>query len=207
MKNIVTIDFDVIMAPSINLYNHMIGVNNWENSFMDNPQLSLSRGDYAQYVQLTNWIMLIASKMSPANIHFIHSHENVINFIPEEKDEELTIVNIDHHHDISYNDKDSTEQIEDLNCGNWVKYISETRNLTRYIWINNTNSTDPHEATRDIIAINCALQNYNLNTLAAPDTLIICLSEEWVPPTIRPLFFLWMDLLNNFYNCHFDFED
>jgi hypothetical protein len=50
MKNIVTIDFDIIMAPSINLYNHMIGPNNWENSFMDNPQLSLSRGDYVQYV-------------------------------------------------------------------------------------------------------------------------------------------------------------
>ena len=206
MKNIVTIDFDIIMAPSINLYNHMIGNTNWNNAFMDDPQLALSRGDYAQYVQLTNWVMNVAQKMNPSQIHFIHSHEHVMNFIPE-GDEELSIINIDHHHDISYNDKDSTETIETLNCGNWVKYIAEHKNLARYIWLNNTNSTEPHEATKSILSTSCALQNYYLTTLSAPDILIICLSEEWVPPTIRPLFFLWMDLLNGYYNCHFDFED
>lgn len=42
MHSIVSIDFDIIMAPSIWLYNNMIGPEKWENEFMQNPQLALS---------------------------------------------------------------------------------------------------------------------------------------------------------------------
>ena len=206
MKRIITIDFDVIMSPSITLYNDMIGPQQWEQTFMNDPQLALSRGDYARYAQLTAWLMIIAKELQPSAIHFIHSHDHIMKYIPKDN-EELTIVNIDHHHDISYNDKDSNEMIEVLTCGNWIKYISENRKLARYIWINNSNSTPPHEATKNLISMNCLLQNYNLNNLTAPDVLVLCLSDEWVPPPIRPLFFLWMHLLGEYYDCNFEFED
>lgn len=42
MINIVSIDFDIIMAPSIELYNNIIGPGKWENNFQKNHQLMLS---------------------------------------------------------------------------------------------------------------------------------------------------------------------
>ena len=35
MKKILTIDFDIIMAPSIELYNEKVPANSWENLLQD----------------------------------------------------------------------------------------------------------------------------------------------------------------------------
>ena len=40
-------------------------------------------------------------------------------------------------------------------------------------------------------------------SIQSPDILFICLSEPWTPPEVRPLFFTWMDLYNNYFNTHF----
>ena len=37
MLNIVSIDFDIIMAPSIELYNSMVNPGCWEENFLNNP--------------------------------------------------------------------------------------------------------------------------------------------------------------------------
>ena len=38
MKKILTIDFDIIMAPSIELYNNKVHPNCWEEDFANNHQ-------------------------------------------------------------------------------------------------------------------------------------------------------------------------
>ena len=37
-----------------------------------------------------------------------------------------------------------------------------------------------------------------------PDELVICLSEPWVPPHLRDLYFTIIDIANYKYNTHFD---
>ena len=138
MYNIVSIDFDIIMAPSIELYNNIVGPNRWEEDFIYNPQLALSQADLIHYKNLTNWLLDVVPQMDPSNIHFIENHEDIVKYC----DRECSITNIDHHHDIVYN-KDEINIIlpdDKLNCGNWVKYLFENNKLKYYHWINNGNS-------------------------------------------------------------------
>ena len=50
--NVLTIDFDIIMAPSINLYNNMVPKEDWDD-LERNPQINLSFADYQIYQKLT----------------------------------------------------------------------------------------------------------------------------------------------------------
>lgn len=71
-------------------------------------------------------------------------------------------MNIDHHHDLGYPNKDHPEQSNRLNCGNWVKYVP---NLQQYFWIKNTNSI-PKE---DEFISTANIMEYELNNLTTPD--------------------------------------
>ena len=53
MKNILTIDFDIIMAPCIELYNNMVPEMDWD-IMTDFPQGQLFNADLNLYQFLTN---------------------------------------------------------------------------------------------------------------------------------------------------------
>lgn len=199
--NVLTIDFDIIMAPSINLYNNMVPKEDWDD-LERNPQINLSFADYQIYQKLTILLSQLITSLNFSQIHFIQDHEQVNQVIGTEPIE--TLVNIDHHHDVSYAD-----EIEKLNCGNWVYYLKQNNSLQNYIWIHNTNSTFiPNDKSfAAIIDESYNFDDYNLDNLTKQnfDKLIICLSPPWVPPRQRALFYLWMDLFNNYYHTHFDF--
>ena len=208
MYNIVTIDFDIIMAPSIMLYNNMVGPGKWEEDFMNNPQLALSTADLQHYQVLMQWLLKTVPVMSKENIHFIFDHEKIINFLPETEDD-IIITNIDHHHDVVYEDSHKKEKItkDNLTCGNWVKYIADNKNLLRYNWICNGNSERVDKNFAHLVTSTVDLREYNFNNLSTPDCLIICLSPFWIPPTYRPLFYTILDVCNFIHHHHYDFEE
>lgn len=202
MKNIVTIDFDIIMAPSISLYNTMVPGMSWEKLYQI-PQLQLAQADYSHYQKLTNFILNCVQNLNKNQIFFIQSHDSIIKIL--NKEETYSIVNIDHHHDLGYA-KEAQDQ--SVTCANWAKWLKEKGICERFFWIKNENSEDPISEEGKKLLDSCAdFQTYNLSNLTPPDKLIICLSPQWIPPTVRPLFFLWMDILNIKYNTHFDFID
>ena len=199
MFNIVSIDFDIIMGPSIEAYNSYAN-KPWEEKIEDAGILEYCICDTSIYQKLTNYLISLTKNLSKEKIHIIRDHHHILNFLPEK--ETLQIFNIDHHHDIGYNEKDENE----LNCGNWGKYLKDQNPDNQIIWINNFNSKEPMPGkenflTRTTPILSCSLENIT------PDELILCLSPEWVPPRYQTLFFLWLDLLNIIYNTHFDFED
>ena len=201
MLNVVTIDFDIIMAPSIELYNNKVSPTGWEEIFVNNHQLMLSQADLTHYQRLTNWLLKAFEQIPKENVHFIQDHEHAINCIP--KNENIVLTNIDHHHDVLYNKDDIM-----LNCGNWVRALSDMGILQRYAWINNGNSA-PYlfEENKDIINYTIDLREFNFDTLAVPDVLILCFSPMWIPPAYRPLFFTWMDFFNHLHGMVCNFED
>lgn len=204
MKTIITIDFDIIMAPCINLYNNSVPGVAWD-SLLNNPYMQLLTIDTQHYQRLTQFVLKCFNQMNKENIHFINSHEDIANYI--QNNEEYSIVNIDHHHDICYNPKDVENKCEELTCANWLKWLKENKQIKRYLWIHNKNSTMPADNVKNIINSEIAIENFNLNGLAVPDELVICLSPSWVPPIYRNLFFIWMDIANTIYQTHFDLED
>lgn len=106
--------------------------------------------------------------MNPNNIHFIVDHEKIINFLPENDD--IVITNIDHHHDIAYEPPhfDNSINENNLTCGNWVKYIADNKNLIRYHWINNGNSTTCDPKVSSLITSITDFREFNFDSLATP---------------------------------------
>ena len=141
MINILSVDFDWIMEPSIGLYNSMIHGSNsemdWETIKTFAPGVTFE-ADYNKYWMLTLYL---------GNI--VHTDHHAI--IDAMKDwginqKHYCLYNIDHHHDCGYGNMDVENYVEELaaqplNCGNWViKALDQFPNLKRYTWIDNKNS-------------------------------------------------------------------
>lgn len=203
MAKIVTIDFDIVMAPSIELYNNF-SHSSWEERYERHPLLKLANADFTIYHKLTQYLLWLVPKMKKENIHFIFDHHSILNYI-DNKTEPLDIINIDHHHDIKY-----AEGLEKLTCGNWLTWIDNNFNLNSYLWVydNNSHFPKPEDEKNNYQKENfSSYSNTNFKNFSIPDKLIICLSGEWVPPQYKPLFYTWFDICNQIHNTHYDFED
>ena len=109
--NIVSIDFDIIMAPSIELYRNL------EHKYYDDYYLSLFNADLMMYSKLTDWLLNTIPEVGLDKIYFIESHEQIINLLP--KNESISLINIDHHHDMGYSPEELEGKDFNINCGNW----------------------------------------------------------------------------------------
>ena len=192
MKNIVTIDFDIIMGPSIELYNSLVPRKQWEE-LGEIPQIRTLSADLTLYSRLTEYILKIKKQISSQHIHFLLDHEDVSFFIQPE--EEVIIYNIDHHHDCGY---DQHKKYDKMTCANWVYFIHEFASKVEYNWICNINSDlpcDEEDSIKTLIQNQYFIGSFNLDQLPIPDELVIVLSPQWVPPNIQPLFTLWNNLI------------
>lgn len=198
MKHILSIDFDIIMEPSIQFYNSMTQTS-WEDRSFGNSYANILVANYMTYQKIFQYLLNLTSKLPKEKIHFILDHHHIISFLdPQEK---YIITNIDHHHDKGYPQNDEPDiDAQELNCGNWVNFVP---NLDKYLWIKNINSIDIINNEK-IEGIN--IGDFNLNNLSTPTEVFICFSIPWIPPNNQPLFYLWMDVFNKIYNTHFDFE-
>ena len=79
--------------------------------------------------------------------------------------------------------------------------------LKSYTWLNVKDSAFPgHDNFNcEYNVIDIKRDDFILRQLQDIDMLIICLSPEWVPPYYQNLFYLWMDLVSNYYEKRFDF--
>ena len=203
MKTILTIDFDILMHESIELYNNFAQSETWESKFKLSPLLQHLPIDGNAYQKLTHFLIKkIFSSMNKEKIHFLENHQDVLRYLS--KDEQYNILNIDHHHDWCYADKDYDKSIEKLNCGNWVKYLNDNGQLASYTWINNANSLQPTHGVniKQFKLSDCA----DLGNFSGFDEVFCILSPEYVPPYYHKMFFVWMDIANSKYETFFDLE-
>ena len=205
--NILSIDFDIIMAPVIEYYNNMVPMKNWDEICTENPGMLCPKADLFHY----NLILKLLNKLvnQDTSLYIAFNHKMIVDFIDDNDD--IFLINIDHHHDLGYAEEDDTKEgtLKNLNCGNWVKYLFDKSQLREYVWINNRNSLD---VTRELI--DNQVKNYNckkINFENAEETILkfnydkifICLSPEWVPPYYHTLFYGLVDFINEKTNKHF----
>lgn len=188
-KTIFSIDFDIIMHPSVELYNNMPG--EWEERIKRFPMLGNCLVDYNLYRKLTNLFIYLLNEIDKEKIYFITNHEEIVSYL--NKKESYHIINIDHHHDWYYNPEDE-EKIEKLNCGNWVKYINDNFDLKKYSWIKDYNSMFCDDILNNQKIEYFDIEEIELENFYIPDYFFICLSPPWIPPYIKPLYDIWNDL-------------
>lgn len=201
MKNILTIDFDIIMDESINLYNSMSEIP-WEERYKKYPILKSLPIEANHYQKITQFLIHLYSTLSVDKIHFISQHHFILNYL--KSDDQYNITNIDHHHDWAYKDIDFDNPINEINCGNWAKTLFDKQQLLSYTWIKNERSIHPQ---KDQTFISCNLKDYSLFNLLDIDEVYIVFSPEFVPTYYYKLFYIWMDIANTIYNTHFEIDD
>lgn len=202
MKKILSIDLDIIMSPCIQLYNNY-ATDNWDRLCGHFEILKFAKPDLVHYRKLIDMIVKFTKTLQKENIHFIKSHEMIVHHIDELNDT-ICLINIDHHHDIAYDKKDVENKVETLNCGNWVKYLFERDKIESYTWIRNEDSTDYEDESFKFVPLQ--MMEINLDSLDAPDELFICLSPQWIPPHLRTLYYIIVDIFNDIYETEFKVE-
>lgn len=204
MNKVVTIDFDIIMSPSIFLYNDEVPGVHWD-TLLNNPyknEMRLLRMNATYYQKIFNFL-IECSKILPADkIHFVEDHSQAVEFITEKSD----VYNIDYHHDLGYPDNKGNLRLDDCpNCANWVYYLNQKELLNSYTWIKDD---DRWENPIDKNTIEYEVYDfieYDMTQLLPINDLVIVLSEPWVPPYYRDLYFTLMDYCNSYYYKHFDY--
>ena len=99
MKDVLTIDFDIVMYQDLQLYNDAINSNHPMDIMTEEfPLLQYVRFDSRFYQDLTNLLIGIFLNVDKDKIYFCANHEFITSLITEP----VNIINIDHHHDIGY---------------------------------------------------------------------------------------------------------
>ena len=210
--NVVTIDFDIIMAPSIESYKKLMGdYCNYNDLEKRNSLMKFCPADLHTYNILTEYIISVISYLDKNNVKFIYNHDDVVSILQEKGIKHANLINIDHHHDLGYppaeeNNKDNMP----LNCGTWAYICKKLSLVDEFTWIRNINSRLPCDLVKDsldkeyIIQQEIKLVPY-LNYLKEnTDVLIICASFDWIPSMWRDLFFTWKIICDTNYNTIFE---
>lgn len=199
MRQVVSIDFDIIMAPSITLYNDKVPALTWDE-LQKNPHFQLLNADMIHYQKILNYLLRCIQFLPKEKIHFIDDHSYVCQFIHDKVD----LINIDHHHDIGYTD-DINQKVTIPNCADWVHYLMDNNMINSYTWINNSNSYIEEKCVDYFPIKTISFQTVDIwRDLPIPDELILCMSTPWTPPDYRYLFCALIDICNWHYKTRFD---
>jgi hypothetical protein len=205
---VVSIDFDIIMSPSIEFYNDLLhdedSIDTYLNKF---PFISGIKADLYQYDCLTQYLCQMFKKLDKDKIIFITSHEELVTITKDF--EPFDLINIDHHHDVGYEgERWKAPKYSKPDCGNWVKYLWDNKKINSYTWIRNKDSNpldedaNPAYITKDIL-----FDDFDFPLLEDADYVILCKSFEWVPFDYQILYYTWANIYDSFYSLKEDLID
>jgi hypothetical protein len=203
-KKILSIDFDIVMFPSINLYND--DVDGDDNPIEIWKELEEEYGfeDYDLLKYDASTIMEVAKLMKRFKdkpIHFIKEHQQVVDILKEQPDYDncqYHIYNVDHHHDLWYRKSDFKEILEQdkYDCADWLGYLYLKKKTASLTWLKAPNSED--------LDIGVYGGDFKLNILKLRDfpklydidfdEVYFCLSPQWIPKKFK----IFYDLIQLF---------
>ena len=200
-KIILSIDLDIIMHPTIDLYNdeaiesedpHVL----W--AFLENEyNYEKNNTLYFDPNVLLNLAKLIKNNQNKP-IYFIQNHEEIVNNLKQQSDylsTKYNIYNIDFHHDIWYDTEDALEKWkkDQYDCGNWLGYLYFKKKLSSITWLKAPNSKP--------LGTPIYGKNFKLNTMTLGDfdklnkvnfdEVYFCLSPQWIPKHFHYLYDLF----------------
>jgi hypothetical protein len=192
---ILTIDIDYISAQSFELLHILQGLREipdhtrnkhyWDRIIQESDVIERYLEPNLHNVRFINSVFYQAVRGGCKNIVFGYHHDSILNHISDDASN-ITLVNIDHHHDLAHN---RAHEWEGLALGFYAEYnwvLKLEHRLDNYYWIKNENSGKfrlgqlPYhyvEATREderIVKI--------LDDIDDWDLIYVCLSPHNTPP-------------------------
>lgn len=209
--NVLSIDFDIIMAPDINLYNPLVSPSPEGDRTIDSlieryPHLMGCRADLKHYQVLLNYIINNIETIDVERIRVANNHEDIKHIL--DLCEDVHVFSVDHHHDLGYPIPSDVpeEEANMCTCANWGKVFLDNGTITKFTWINNMNSENPQviDIAKDNRIEVKDLGNVILDELPPMDYIFLCLSPEWVPSQYHPLFYGLLDIINKLKRCRLE---
>ena len=197
--NILSVDFDWIMAPSIEAYNNLVfndNYKNWDSIVQQMPGIHFPC-DLTKYKSLMVCLYNVVSGLKDKD-HYKWglNHDQIVECITKDwnlKNRPYNLYNIDHHHDCGYLDNGAPTVKEALNQtmgrANWVCHLAQNTQLQSYTWVHN--ETSQRSLSRDMINhlhkfTDCI--DLNVIDFVQFDYVFLSASKEWVPPEYHCLF-------------------
>lgn len=217
VKNVLSIDVDYVMAPCIQLYNHYVGtiLDCLKEEFGPEPEpfygshlkefwqwlnedLFCDRYyifDQTKFEEVSDLLADKASCLSDSRIYFGKEHDSILTFLcgnMENANVKFNVYNVDHHHDIYYQDtaRAEIERFAYANITDWVWYLYDFGLINNYYWISNIESMEPSllEDSCDLFKTLHSIKSVSELKDIKFDYIFVCKSEYYVPPKYHFLF-------------------
>lgn len=206
VRNILSVDFDCIMYPCIQLYNDHVFTK--ENATQTWNNLKYRYDIMAHISYDANVLAMISKAMLTALLHGarftgIQNHEEILDHPNVKKwiknNERIRVFNIDHHHDLGYNDDKLDELMNHdvYDCTNWVEWLYRKGHLEEYTWVKSPNSDTGFSKDFNVNMVSYQEFEKEIGKLKGGniDEIFFCLSPQWVPYEYHHLYKLISDML------------
>jgi hypothetical protein len=211
IMQVLSIDIDYIMGPSIDLYQGLWWEPNstcrWEKLY-DSTDFKESHFNIDQGNLIFCYEVFLRSIKNCDNVAFAYDHDSILYHISDY--ENIDLINIDHHDDVVCEDSFYDDYVKKLeyeyhavkDCdriheGNWVSWLQHKGKLNSYTWVCNENSNRNLNEKEDYISSiiknynrtirqDCKFINYNF------DHIFVCLSPQYIPKSHWHYFTMFM---------------
>lgn len=210
--NVLSIDFDYfqdVTRKQLELYPNGI------DRSTDESEVEWGKS-YQRFGEELNTINILESEFERLNeilnaqssdvpVLIANSHVNIYSFIKEQQaeknDRELSLVNVDMHHDL-------TNENPVLDCGNWIMKLGEEQRCAghkmSFFWIANPISCDMYGFTEGEMKRTFGKmiqRSFSFIEDEKFDAIFLCRSDNWLAPHLDKYFTELCDLVaEHFYN-------
>lgn len=126
-------------------------------------------------IAMNRVIDMLKEKCVNAEVVSIQEHDEIIEVLRDYECQEVTMYNVDNHHDITYGEDDT-----ELNLENWVRHGKQDGLIGDYTWIHRPMSDirldSPFGFKRDCI------EDISFDLIEEIDLVVICVSKHFTPP-------------------------
>ena len=213
---VLSIDLDYIMGPVIELYNGL--------KFNDNPTIRweqlFNNTDFKEshfYIDQSNLLFcyntFLKALRNCDSVSFGYEHDSILFSIAN--DENIDLINIDHHDDVFGGDY--TEEMPDEDAykyefyellkhdrvheGNWGAWLGGRGKLNSFTWIGNKNSGNKarNQFNAEVVPnyINVEKEDYKFDNYNF-DHIFVCMSPQYIPPNHWHYFAMFISAFEEF---------
>lgn len=222
VKNVLSIDMDYIMNPTIGLYNDWVSFGEYKTmkpeEFWQALYKKIDMEPHLEYDKeallyiVKTFSRAIASLPKDA-IYFSLEHDGILNFLcADEKKigETYEIYNIDHHHDIYYGQeqKDLIDRFDYTDPANWVYYLGKNKKIEEYHWLRGSNSVPFElEGVLDLyFPIDMETPKEEIDNIKF-DYVFVCCSKFFYPPKFTQFFDMLKLIAEGTKGCCFEVDE
>jgi hypothetical protein len=210
LKNILSIDFDYLIDKEVSLHREFTDPfrkhKQWLRDYQEFPDLFNVDIQNHKFDYLLRYLLKL-DRHTPILIS--DSHADIMTGLKtlyggyDDPRTVYDITNVDHHHDIYYNDVIPYTD-DQVGAANWVYHLYMQEKIRYYRWIHNPTS-DPFLDTHGLgFTYKESIDITRLSVTPSPfDGIFIARSSSWVPPHLLRAFSLFASVLTiHFHNIH-----